>query len=169
MPATVGALRTQLFSGRAPWLADTPHPTVSCGTPPVSLTSAWQEAILGREGRSENNHQAGPPEHNPMPCHRRLRRSHPLHSAAAFLFDTIRHRETQSFLSFRGCARLSEWVLEPPHLSCGEEKTIPSLEKKMSQLFQQLLQKKSPLWRIWRNPRQPKCMPGKDPENPSLV
>lgn len=167
LPAFVGALWTQQFSGRAPLVGrHSPNPTVSCGTPPVSLTSAWQDAILGKEGRSENHHQAGRPEQNLLPCHRWQLCSHPLQ----------RHqvRRDTTIPQLQGLCR-ALWVnlSEPPHLSCGEEKTIlspssvpPAMGKRNVTTFQQLPPKKSPLWRIWRNPSQPKGMPGKDPTIP---
>lgn len=126
LPTTVGALWTHRFSGRAPMAGRHPHPTVSRGTPPVSLASAWQEAVLGREGRSENKHQAGPPEHNPLPRHRWRQCSHPSSLCCRFPLRHHPHRQTQhSSASGAGPGSLSG-PLRTPHLSCGEEKAIPS-------------------------------------------
>lgn len=84
--------------GEPPWLADTPYPTVFHGAPPVSLTSAWQEVVLDRKSRWENNHQAGPPGHSPLHCHRCNSAATPLHSATAFL-DTLSGTEKHSCCS----------------------------------------------------------------------
>lgn len=117
LPSTVGALWNQMCRGRAPLVGRHLLPTVSHGTPPVSVTSAWQEAVLGREGRWENNHQAGPPEHGPQNTAlypiTGATAATPLHSATTFLFYTVRLRETQ-LSSFRGCAWLSEGVSQSP-------------------------------------------------------
>lgn len=76
LPVTVEDLGIRMYSshfcgflGELPWLTDAPHPTASHRIPPVSFTSAWQEALLGRWVSLKNNLQADTLEHNPLPCH----------------------------------------------------------------------------------------------------
>ena len=113
LPGTRGALWTCVFSAHFRGFPGE-NPTVSHGTPPVSLPSAWQEVLSGRVGQSENDHQAGPVEQNPLSITTTVQPPASLCYQAgapttAFIFNTFRHGKTR---------RSSEWGSQSPsHLS----------------------------------------------------
>lgn len=141
MLGTVGALWTWMFSvhscgfpGEICCLGDTLHPTVSHGKHPVSLTSVWQDALVGRVGQSENDHQPEPLEHNPLPMITIMQPPlfslpHGSHSNHSFHLQDLQAQINTTFLQLWGCALPSEGASQSPsHSSLGEEKAIiPSL------------------------------------------
>lgn len=153
------------FPGELPQLSGSPHLTASHGTSSVSFISAWQAALLGREGCSENHCQAGPLGHKPVPHPSTTVRLPllPLHGPGLWPqlspltpSDLDKH---SSPAALGLCPALCMGLIEP--LSLSEEKAVWAWRS--SQLSHSSLQGSSLFGLSHLNPLTPsKCTPGWD-------